>query len=322
MVGRRSRGQRWVAFLTLWGFIVVAGSAALGQARLDYRSANPRQLVDAWKTTPREERAVLAQAMVARRAQVLPALRDSVRSGDRQEKLFACSMIAEMRDRDGVDTLVAASTDSDVKVRRRAATALRILADPRSARRLRDLLRSETDLGVGKTALAALGRIGQKRDVQLIEPFLNHGDEGARVVAAAALAMLGDERGLALTIEATYLDDPSVQKSATYALGFFSDPLAGERLRAILDDPNGAWKSYALIAQAERVLRRQSVAQQVSTLDGLASGRSRKLAEWAVDRLTDIGNADAATVLRKVRNRPTPVGAMAERRLSVIGAQP
>jgi HEAT repeat protein len=221
-----------------------------------------------------------------------------------------------------VDTLVAASTDSDVKVRRRAATALRILADPRSARRLRDLLRSETDLGVRKTALAALGRIGQKRDVQLIEPFLNHGDEGARVVAAAALAMLGDERGLALTIEATYLDDPSVQKSATYALGFFSDPLAGERLRAILDDPNGAWKSYALIAQAERVLRRQSVAQQVSTLDGLASGRSRKLAEWAVDRLTDIGNADAATVLRKVRNRPTPVGAMAERRLSVIGAQP
>jgi HEAT repeat protein len=167
-----------------------------------------------------------------------------------------------------------------------------------------------------------LGRIGQPRDVLLIEPFLTHGDQGVRVVSAASLAMLGDERGLGMVIESTYVDDPAVQKSATFALGFFSDPLAGERLLAILDDPNGAWKSYALIAQAERVLRIQSTAEQVSTLDALASGRSRNLAEWAVDRLTDIGNADAAAVLRKVRNRPTPVGAMAERRLSLIGAQP
>jgi HEAT repeat protein len=260
--------------------------------------------------------------MIERRAQVLPTLRDSVRTGDTQEKLFACSMIAEMRDGDGVEALLAATSDSDVKVRRRAATALRILADRRSAARLHEMVGSETDLGVVSTTLAALGRLGQRRDLRLIEPFLTHGDHGVRVVAAGALAMLGDEQGLALVIEATYVDDPSVQKSATYALGLFSDSLAGERLQAILDDPDGAWKSYALIARAERLLKTQATAQQVSTLDGLAHGRSRSLAEWAVDRLTDIGNADAAAVLRKVRKRSTPVGAMAERRLSVIGAQP
>lgn len=323
MVGRRfRRGRGSAAFLIVWGSCVLAGSAALGQTRPDYRSADPQQLIRAWKVTPREDRAALAQALIDRRAEVLPSLRATVRSGDTSEKLFACSMIAEMRDHDGIDALVAATNDTDVKVRRRAATVLRVLADRRSAARLRELVSSETDLGVLSTALAALGGIGQHRDVPLIEPFLTHPDYGVRVVAAAALAMMDDEQGLALVIEATYADDPSVQKSATYALGFFSDPLAGERLQAILDDPQGAWKSYALIARAERLLKTQSTAEQVSTLDGLANGRSRKLAEWAVDRLTDIGNADAAAVLRKVRKRSTPVGAKAERRLEVIGAKP
>jgi HEAT repeat protein len=143
-----------------------------------------------------------------------------------------------------------------------------------------------------------------------------------RVVAAGALAMLGDRQGLDLVIEATESADPSVQKSATYALGFFPDAAAGDRLLAILNDPNGAWKGYALIAQAERRLVLQSTAEQVALLDTLANGRSRTLAEWAVERLTDIGNADAAAVLRKVRDRATPVGALAERRLSVIEALP
>jgi hypothetical protein len=41
-----------------------------------------------------------------------------------------------------------------------------------------------------------------------------------------------------------------------------------------------------------------------------------------VDRLTDIGNADAAAALRTVRDRQTPVGALAERRLRALEATP
>jgi hypothetical protein len=102
----------------------------------------------------------------------------------------------------------------------------------------------------------------------------------------------------------------------------FSDPAAGERVAAILADPNGAWKGYALIAQAERLLARQSLSEQVATLDALAHARSRTASEWAVDRLTDIGTANAVAVLRKVQARSTPVGRLAERRLIVLGLQP
>lgn len=321
MGGRQSSGRGLSAIVALLGTLATASLPALGQSPPDYRTASPRALVQAWKTAPREERNAIAAALVARGAQVLPALWDAIRFGDRQEKLFACSMIAEMRDRDGVDALLGATTDPDVKVRRRAATALRILADPRSAPRLRELTRSETDLGVLKTTLAALGRLGQRRDLHLIEPFLAHGDHGVRVLAAGALAMLDDEQGLDLVLQATHAADPSVQKSATYALGLFAAAAAGQRLEAILGDPQGAWKSYALIALAERRLATQSTAEQIATLDALARGRSRNLAEWAVDRLTDIGNADAAAVLRKVLARQTPVGPMAERRLRVLEAR-
>jgi hypothetical protein len=230
----------------VFGVLGMLGASALpapGQSQPDYSAANPRQLVRAWQGAGRGERSAIAAAMVARREQVLPTLRETARSGDRADKIFACSMIAEMRDRDGVAALLDATNDGDVKVRRRAATALRILADSRSASRLREIVRSETDLGVAKTAVAALGGLGQRRDRALIEPLLAHGDYEMRLTAAAALAMLGEEVGLDLVLDATFADDPAAQKTATYALGFFSAGAAGERLAAILSDPNGAWKS-------------------------------------------------------------------------------
>lgn len=307
--------------------IVVAAlvAAAAGPARAqtsDYRTADPRALVQAWTQAPPRDRGPLLEALVARRAEALPVLWDTARFGSAAEKVFACGMIAELRDLDGVDAVIAASGDADVRVRRRAATALRILGDRRAAPRLREIARGDTDLGVLKTALAALGKVGEARDVRTIAPFLTHADAGVRVVAAGALAMLGDERGLDLVLQATHDADPGVQKNATYALGLFAAPAAAARLDAILADPQAAWRAFALLAKAERALAGQPPAKQLGLLDQFSQIRSRTVAEWAVDRLTDLGGADAAAVLRRVSNRPTPVGAMAARRLAILGVQP
>jgi HEAT repeat protein len=317
MVGWGSgRAARWFAALALLAV------AAVAEARPDYGALAPSQLVRAWKSTPREDRSALIEALLTRRAEILPALRDAARNGDPADKIFACTLIGEMRDRDGADSVMAATADADVKVRRRATTVLRVLNVRRAAPRLRELVRTDADFGVLKTALAALGRLADPRDVALIAPFIDHSDDGVRIVAAGSLAMLGDERGLDLVIQATHSEDPGVQKNATYALGLFRAAEAAERVQAILDDPNGAWRGYALIARAERELAVESAADQVATLEELARGRSRTAAEWAVDRLTDIGDARSVAVLRKVREKSTPVSAMAERRLKILGAQP
>jgi hypothetical protein len=321
-MGGSQASTRGTGGFALLGLLVLISVPALAQPAPDYRSANPRALVQAMKGAPQKQRAEIAEVIVTRRAEMLPVLRATVRSGSREDKMLACSMIADMRDREGVDALLAATGDADVKVRRRATTALRILNDRRAAARLRELLANESDLGVVKTSLAALGRLGQKKDIALIAPFMNHADYGVVVVAAGALAMLGDQRGLDVVIQATYSSDPGVQKSATYALGLFSGAAAGNRLQEIVDDPNGAWKAYALIALGERRMAGQPQAQQVQILDAMARGRSRTQAEWAVDRLTDLGGADATAALRKLLTKETPVAAMAERRLKLLGAQP
>ena len=299
----------------------IAGEAG-AQAALNYRSAEPRALVRVWTQLPEQQRAPIVDAMAERRDEVLPALWEAARFGTAQEKLFACGMIAELRDRDGVDVLVDASADADVRVRRRAATALRILADRRAAPRLRAILRTESDLGTVKTALAALGKLGQARDARLVGSFLDHADANVRVVAAGALAMLGDERGLDLVLQATASTDPAVQKNATYALGLFRAPAAGAKLDAILADPQSAWRAYALLGQAERALHGQTPARQVALLDELAQIRSRTVAEWAVDRLTDLGGPDAAAALQRASQRSTPVGKLAARRLAIVEQQP
>ena len=315
--------MRGVAAMAVAALLIAATSGrTLAQATSNYRTVDPRALVHAWAQAPREERGPIAEAIAARRAESLPALWEAARFGSTPEKVFACSMIAELRDRDGVDALVDATSDGDVRVRRRAATALRILADGRAAPRLRVIARTESDLGVLKTALAALGKLGQARDVLVIAPFLAHADTGVRVVAAGALAMLGDERGLGLVLQATNDGDPGVQKNATYALGLFNAPAATARLDAILADPQGAWRAYALLAKAEHALAGQTPTQQLALLDEFSQMHSRTVAEWAVDRLTDLGGSGAADVLRRVSNRPTPVGRLAARRLAAMESQP
>ncbi|MDX2168780.1 MAG: HEAT repeat domain-containing protein [Deltaproteobacteria bacterium] len=320
MIGGGTTYGRAVA---LAAALLALGGPLRAQAAPDYRAASPRDLVRELKSAPPEDRAAIVSAMVARRGQVLPELWNSARFGDAADKVIACSMIAELRDRDGVDAVIDASSDGDVRVRRRAATTLRILNDRRAAARLRHLVRTDPDLGVVKSSVVALAQLGAPRDVALIAPLLGHADPEVRVVAAGALAMLGDERGLALVLQATRrADDPGAQNSATYALGFFADAAAAARLQEILADPQGAWRGYALTAVAQRQLAGQPPAAQIATLEALATGRSRTAAEWSVERLTDLGGPDAAAVLRKVRSKSTPVSRLAERRLQLLEAQP
>jgi hypothetical protein len=134
--------------------------------------------------------------------------------------------------------------------------------------------------------------------------------------------MLGDERGLAIVLQAIADPDPGVQKTATYALGFFAAPAAAAQLDAIIADPQASWRAYALLAKAERALVGKTAAQQAALLDEFAQMRSRTVAEWAVDRLTDLGGPDAAAALRRATKRTTPVAGLAARRLRALEARP
>ena len=85
----------------------------------------------------------------------------------------------------------------------------------------------------------------------------------------------------------------------------------------ILGDPNGRWKSYAVIASAQQDRRLQSQQEGVAALDGLARGRDRLVAMWALDELADSPAPEATQVLQQLAGRPGPRGDAARIRLQV-----
>lgn len=297
---------------------VLLFTAATATAQSKYAGMAAPEMLAALRTAPARERADVADAIVARRNDLLPGLRAAATGGSPADRFLACTLLAELRDRDGVDALVAATADPDVRVRRRAATSLRLLGDPRAASRMRALLRSETDTGVLKTALATLGRVGRTADRSRIAPFLEHGNESVRVTAAGSLAMLGDESALDAVLLASHSIDPGAQKTAVFALGLFADARAGERLAAILADPHGPWKAWALVAEANRSLRGRDAAARATALEALAfDRRSRTLAEWAVDELSAEDTPEAAAALQRAGGRGGLIGDKAGRRARI-----
>ncbi len=316
-----SAGLRAIAGSLAISFIITSASESPAAGPPSYAKLAPRDLLRAAASAERQQRPTLVDAIIARRQEMLPELRAQARSGPVADRFFACTLLTELRDHDAVETLIAATDDPDVRVRRRAATGLRVLGERSAAGRMRALLRDDADIGVLKTAIAALGTYGLTADRRRITPFLEHKDETVRLTAAAALAMLGDESELDRVLASTRSVDPGARKTATFALGAFSDSRAGQRLNEIIDAPDGAWKGYALAARANRDLRTADSAERVRTLEAHANNRySRTLAEWALQELTEEESSEAAEALQRVGAREGSIGAAAARRARILEA--
>lgn len=306
----------------LCSMILLAALATTAQAQNAYRGLSPDALVRAAVQAPAVERGAVLDALLDDRAATLPILRSQARTGTREAKLLATGMLAEMRDGGGVPALLDASRDADEQVRQSALAALRTLGDPRAARRFRELVRQGGRGGPLKLAAAGLGKVGGQADLALLRGLLGNTDESVRVTAAGALAMLGSDEGLQVLLDAVDGDNPLAQKNATYALGFVrSAAAAGERLQQILDDPQGRWKSYAVIALTQRRQPAQSRADQIASLTLLGRGRDHIAADWAIDQLTDLTDPEATEVLRELGTRAGALGAKARLRVRVREGQ-
>ena len=301
-----------------WVFVATTMASGLAWGQAPYKVMAPEALIHAWPPATRSDRALIEDAIVERRAMSLPALRQAVGAGGVTEKLFASAMLAQMRDQDSAATLLTATGDPDPRVRTRAVTALRVIGVRDAVTRLRQLARAETG-AVLKVSLVALGELGTSRDASLVRSFFSHPDEDVRVMAAGALAMLGDGQGQETLLAATRGSDPLAQKNATYALGYLGTPEATARLHEILDDPSGQWKSYAVIALALQALRVQSPQQQVVTLDELARGHDRLAGDWALDRLVDLDSPAATQALATLAGQGDERGRQAARRFRAVG---
>lgn len=212
--------------LLLFSFEVVAGSATARKAvskraqasdlvnEVTSGGANPNTIINRLKHLGEEsfaahelgslllkepdleKRRVMAQVVAGLgnpqgEAGLIAALNDD----DGPVRMYAAQGLGRMRSRAAGPRLAMALADPTLGVRRDAARALGLLADPKHGAVLAKAVKAEDDPETRAAMLLALGQAGDKKQVPVLESFLAHSSESARFGAAAGLCMIGAPAG-------------------------------------------------------------------------------------------------------------------------------
>ncbi|MCS7300114.1 MAG: HEAT repeat domain-containing protein [Fimbriimonadales bacterium] len=229
---------------------------------------------------------------------------------------------------------------------RAAATEVLAHFGARSVPGLLTLLRTKEDEGLRLDAIAALGRIGDRRATDAILPFLKLPVEKRRVVLSA-LGSIADPRTERVLVEALRSDaeDPDARAQVALGLGAIATPNALRALIEALESLNhtvadaaalglqraGA-KALPYLAQAARhpnpsVRRRVAVAlggireaQAATLLGALLDDAAPEVARAAADALGATGHPAAVPLLaRALSHSDGGVAQNAARSLARIG---
>jgi len=139
----------------------------------------------------------------------------------------ALNRIARLEDhRCHTDDITPYLSHSSALVRHRAALCLARLKDSGALPRIASRLESETDQRVTEMLIFAIGQIGSRNSLALLQVFLYHGNEAIR---AAAVNAVGKVRDPSMTTELTNIlkNDPSPQVRGEVCLALFI--LGGKR---------------------------------------------------------------------------------------------
>ncbi|GIV07158.1 MAG: hypothetical protein KatS3mg017_0360 [Fimbriimonadales bacterium] len=219
---------------------------------------------------------------------------------------------------------------------RAAATEVLAYFGAKSTPGLLQILKTKEDEGLRLDAVAALGRIGDRRATDAILPFLRLPPEKRRV-ALSALGSIADPSAESVMIEAlqSEVDDPDARAQLALGLGAIGSPNALRALQGALESLNltvadaaaigfqraGA-RALPFLAESARhpnpaVRRRVAVAlggvadaQAAALLSNLLGDREPTVSRAAADALGSIGRPEAVPIL--VRALSHPDGGVAE----------
>jgi HEAT repeat protein len=151
-----------------------------------------------------------------------------------------------------VDALIAASTDSDRRVRRAVAVALGAAAGELSARALRDMIENDRAEDVIGAAAAALGRMRAEGAARFLQQQLRRDSRWWNAIRTGAMLGLAELEDPALVPTFREYVIPRYQRQLRLAAldGWFraapEDPALAAELRRMTRDRNGNVRSDAI----------------------------------------------------------------------------
>jgi len=268
------------------------------------------------RTIPKRE---LLEELLGNRETNLPGVREAALKGEREIRLMALRLLAEIKDPQAAKIAGASLDSKDPAIRRRAGSALMLLEDRTQLEKVLARLPTETDNGSLKALIAAAGSSGQANAAGLIRPHLRSDNGSVRVNAAIALARLGSMEAIGTIFEGLQVADMQARREATYGLGFFAGE--GQKARAaaqaIIDNPNGLWKAEAGIS----LIRLDLAASQdkLELLSEASRAGAPRLQAWAIQEIARIGEEESESWLQRRAATDDPLGRFASLQLLLKG---
>lgn len=136
---------------------------------------------------------------------------------DPQVRQYATLLLGQLRESEGIDPLLKALRDPDIKVRAQAATSLGDIGDP-SVDPLTFLM-NDPDWKVRYRVAEALGITGSKKGVPILITMLDDPKDHVRYMAAKALGVTGSGNAEVALVARLGDENEFVRRSAATALG-------------------------------------------------------------------------------------------------------
>ena len=222
----------------------------------------------------------------------VPALIAALKDSDVEVRRAAASSLGNLEDPRAVPGLIEALRDTDAEVRAEVADALCNLEDPRAVPGLTAALKDSSP-AVRKRAINALSNMDKNKPVDAFIAALSDSDAEVREAAVDAVSETGDKRAVRPLIK--LLSDPSadVRHQAAHALGELQDPAAADALSVALRDSDADVRGAAAQSLSEMGLTTAPVGLLEASKDKNADVR-----QYVAQALGEIRDPKSVTTLR------------------------
>ena len=274
------------------------------------KQAELSELIQKYDDADRDEKITINNEFVNNRDAALPVLRKTISDGTKDQKIFAADLISDMRDKEAVPNLIKLTENEEMILAISGINALRNIGDERAAPVMRDILkRDDLDESRKITALSTLGVLGSKLDIDLIKRYLDDESEAVQVMAASAMARLGDYSQEDFLIRMiTESKETVANKYAVQALAHFDTEKSKAKLQDLIAR-KATWNSYAALGLEQQKYKKVSQSEKVDFLSDLinnpefsdySESTRNSLLSWTFEELADIGTKEAIEFLKKV----------------------
>lgn len=240
-----SPALRYASLLGLTLVCLISGCAGSGATTAGGRVPDDERLRELATTCVRrglvypEIDAVRAQAVEAAAEVMGPdapmLIREALKDEHPGVRFAACMALGRLQDADSLPRLREMLAETDPNVRIGIFFALERMGDTSHRIEWRDLLRRHENPIVRRNAAMALGRLGNKQVVPLLDTsFHQDKDEGVRVQVLEGLAILGDREAIQHMLYDAQVGGGR-QVFALLTLGQVDDDRVGPTLRSRLD---------------------------------------------------------------------------------------